>query len=98
MATLGERIRLLREEKRLSQEELGKIFSLSQSAIAYYETNRKDPSSETLRKMADFFNVTLDFLLGRSDVRNPCEILAAHRIDDPMDELPGMRRITLTYC
>ena len=54
MATFGERLRLLREEKGLSQDELGKILNLSQSTIAYYETNKKEPTRETIIKIADF--------------------------------------------
>jgi transcriptional regulator with XRE-family HTH domain len=71
MATFGERLKLLREEKGLSQAELGKLYNLSQSTIAYYETNNKQPSNETLQNLANFFQTTTDYLLGRSDVRNP---------------------------
>jgi transcriptional regulator with XRE-family HTH domain len=67
MATFGERLKLLREQKDLSQEALGKIFHLTQSIIAHYEAGRKQPSQQTLRKFADFFNVSVDYLLGRTD-------------------------------
>jgi transcriptional regulator with XRE-family HTH domain len=66
----GQRLKLLRDEKRLSQEELGKVFHLSQSIIAHYEAGRKQPSLHTLNKLADFFNVSVDYLLDRTDVPN----------------------------
>jgi transcriptional regulator with XRE-family HTH domain len=71
MSTFGERLKLLREEKGLSQVELAKLYNLSQSTIAYYETNSKQPSNETLQNLADFFQTTIDYLLGRSEIRNP---------------------------
>lgn len=71
MATFGERLKLLREQKDLSQEALGKIFHLTQSIIAHYEAGRKQPSQQTLRKFADFFNVSVDYLLGRTDDPRP---------------------------
>ncbi|KYH31891.1 helix-turn-helix domain-containing protein [Neomoorella mulderi] len=71
MATFGERLKSLREQKELSQEALGKKFHLSQSIIAHYEAGRKQPSQDILQRLADFFNVSVDFLLGRTDDPNP---------------------------
>jgi phosphoribosylcarboxyaminoimidazole (NCAIR) mutase len=45
-----------------------------------------------LHKIADLFNVSIDFLLGRTKIRAPIEIVAAHRSDDPMTELPESAR------
>ncbi|MEC1744161.1 helix-turn-helix domain-containing protein [Schinkia azotoformans] len=68
MDTLGERLRYLRKEKaKLSQEKLGKLFGLSESAIGMYERNERKPDYETLNKFADFFGVTTDYLQGRTD-------------------------------
>lgn len=69
MATFRERLKLLREEKGLSQKALGKLLNLSQSAIAYYETGDKEPTQETLHRLADYFGVSVDYLLGRTDIR-----------------------------
>ena len=66
MITFGQRLKYLREKKGISQGELGKRFNLSQSTIAYYELNKKQPSQSTLNKMADFFDVTADYLLART--------------------------------
>lgn len=67
MATFGERLKALREHRNLSQDALGKVLHLSQSVIAHYEADRKQPSNDTLKDIADVFNVTTDYLLGRSN-------------------------------
>lgn len=51
-----------------SQAELGKIFHVSQQTVASWETGRTTPGSDTLAKLADFYNVTADKLLGRNSV------------------------------
>lgn len=67
METLGERLAALRRQRNLSQEELAKLMHLNQSTIAYYEANKKKPSYEVLQSLANFFNVSVDYLLGRTD-------------------------------
>lgn len=68
MATLGERLRMLRKEKtRHSMKEFGKIFGLSESAIGMYERDEREPDLKTLNKIADYFDVSIDYLVGRSE-------------------------------
>lgn len=67
----GSRIKLLREEKGLKQEELAKILSIAPSTIGMYERDAREPNDEIKLKMAEYFGVSIDFLLGKSDVRNP---------------------------
>lgn len=69
--TFGERLKILRLEKGLTQTELGKHFNLGKTAISLYETNARFPDKEILAKMADFFDCSMDYLLGRIDVKNP---------------------------
>lgn len=64
--TFGEVLRKLRESKRLSQTELGKILGKTQSTIANYEKGKLKPGSDTINKIADYFMVSSDYLLGRS--------------------------------
>lgn len=66
----GNRLKLLREERKMKQEELAKILSMSTSAIGMYERNEREPNNELTIKLADFFNVSTDYLLGKSDIRN----------------------------
>lgn len=59
-------LRELREEKKLTQSELAKFLNVSRASISAYENRTNDPSLDVLIKMADFFNVSLDYLLGRT--------------------------------
>jgi transcriptional regulator with XRE-family HTH domain len=66
----GKRLRKLREQLNLSPDELGQAVNVSRQQIGRYEANRTDVTSDTLVKFADFFDVTTDYLLGRSDVKH----------------------------
>lgn len=63
----GEKLKLLREKRGISQQELADKFSLSQSIIGYYETNKREPSINTLMNFANFFDVSVDALIGYND-------------------------------
>ena len=70
---IGHKIAELRDLHKLTQKELADKLNLSQSAIAYYETNKKRPSIETLQLMAKIFNVNISYFLeeqSRTDNRN----------------------------
>lgn len=71
--TFGDRLKELRDEKKLTQEDLGKIVNLSKANISKYEKNLVEANNETLTLLADYFCVSVDYLLGRSDIRNPYE-------------------------
>lgn len=64
---VGIRLKQLRKSKKLSQVELAKKLNVSQSTIAYYENEEKQPGYETLKQIADLFEVSVDYLLGRID-------------------------------
>lgn len=68
---IGDRLKMLRKEKGLTMKEIGKIIGVSDAAWTKYETNRAEPSIESLIKIADYFQVSLDFLLGRTNIREP---------------------------
>lgn len=70
MAILGQRIKELREEQNLTQEDLAKKLGISKSAIGMYETNKRQPDTVTKEALADLFNVDMDYLYGRSEVKN----------------------------
>lgn len=61
----GDRLRDLREARGLTQEQLGMLFSVKKGAISKYEKGRTTPDPTTISKLADYFDVTADFLLGR---------------------------------
>jgi len=62
--TLGERIRLLREERELNQTELGEAVNMTQRRVSYIENNRYEPSVDDIRAFCKFFNVSADYLMG----------------------------------
>lgn len=62
------RLRALREEQGFqSQQALADALGVAQSTVANWECGRREPNYETTRKLADFFQVTVDYLMGRSD-------------------------------
>jgi transcriptional regulator with XRE-family HTH domain len=87
MSSLGKRIATLREEKGYSQAELAKFLSLSQSAIAMYEKDNRNPDPEIINRIASFFDVSTDYLLGRTDERRPAEKVIEEAISDDAELL-----------
>lgn len=61
--TLGEKIALLRSQKKLTQERLAQALGISRASLAKYETNKNEPDLDTIRKIANFFDVSIDYLL-----------------------------------
>ena len=61
------RLKELREKRHMSQVFLGMELGMSQNTISRYETGEREADYETLIKFADYFDVSLDYLLGRSD-------------------------------
>lgn len=66
----GIRLKELRQEKEITQSELGKILNLSQRSISQYELGIRFPDEIILNLIADFFDVSLDYLFGRTNVKN----------------------------
>ena len=62
----GQNLKNLRTSKNLSQSKLGKILGISSSTIGMYEQGRRFPDQTTLTKIADYFDVSTDYLLGRN--------------------------------
>ena len=69
MNSFGKRLRTLRLEKGLNGIELGKMFNFSKSTISSWENETREPSHEILKILANYFEVSLDYLLGISDNR-----------------------------
>ncbi len=64
---IGERIKELRTEKRLSQKELGNLLSVSQDTISLWEKGKSLPAVEYVIALCEIFSVSADYLLGLSD-------------------------------
>lgn len=65
------RLRFLRNEKGESLEKLAKFLNVTIQTISNYENEKRDMTPDTIIKLSEYFNVSTDYLLGKSDVRNP---------------------------
>ena len=84
----GNRIKLLREEKKIRQDELAKVLSISPSAVGMYERDEREPNDEITLKLAQYFEVSTDYLLGKSDNRNS---------DIPVSKIPILGTVKAGY-
>ncbi len=66
----SKRLKFLRNEKNISQEELAKLLNISRTSITNYELGRNEASTQVLDKLSEIFNCSIDYLLGKSDTRN----------------------------
>ena len=64
------RIKDLREDMDLTQTDISKLLNISQVAYSYYELSKRSIPLEQLCKLADFYNVSVDYLLYRTDEKN----------------------------
>jgi len=65
---LGKRLAELRKARKLTQADLSKMLGIHRGTYANYEAGNREPDNETLQKLADFFEVSTDWLLGRTNV------------------------------
>lgn len=63
----GDRIAKLRSDAHMSQFQLAKVLGIGTSTLGMYETNKRKPSPKILNRIADYFNVSTDYLLGRDN-------------------------------
>ena len=66
---LSERLKELRKEKNLRQEHVAVALDISMSSYCNYEQGKREPTASVIVRMADYYDVTTDYLLGRSDTR-----------------------------
>ena len=67
MKIFADRLLELRKEKGISQAKLAQQLEVSYGVVCYWETDRSEPTAPNLVKIADFFDVSVDYLLGRVD-------------------------------
>lgn len=79
------RLKQLREETGLTQEELAKKLNISRGTYAHYETGKREPNFETLQSLASYFEVSVDYLLGNSLLKNSSEQIAFHLNTEGLD-------------
>lgn len=76
---LGKIIRQLRNEKGITQSDLANIVGLTPKMISFYELGQRFPPHDIIIKLANYFDVSTDYLLGISDIRNPEKILIPYQ-------------------
>ncbi len=94
--SIGKKIKSLRENSGLEAQKLASELSVGKSTLSNWENDRRTPDTDTLIKIANYFEVSVDYLLGRTDERNlnkekikldeSVKTIAAHRIN-PHDDI-----------
>lgn len=90
------KIKELRTEKNFTQKQIGEIINCNQSAIGKYERGELEPTLSNLVKLADFFGVTTDYLLGREDdfgVISATKITSPALSDDERELLAAFKKL-----
>lgn len=82
MSKFSQRMRQLRIENGISQDELSKKMNVSRSAIGNYEQGTREPSYEFLEMLADYFNVDMEYLIGKKDIKNKLKHYTALNLSD----------------
>lgn len=75
-----ENIKKLREEKGITQKQLADVIGVSQQSINKYENHNIEPDVATLIKMADFFNTSVDYIVGHTDLRRRVAAVEAYEL------------------
>ena len=97
MATFAERLKSLRREKGWSQQRLADELELSKSSVNMYERGEREPGFETMEAIADLFNVDMNYLYGRTDIKiaDPIVIEKKPTIPPGFEPMPKMKKIPL---
>ncbi len=89
MSTFGERLKELRLEKDLTQKDLGRVLQLTKNAITMYEKGERTPKYEKLEEIADFFNVDMDYLMGKVEFKTKYEWNLTYKsVTEPRSDTP----------
>lgn len=95
MPNFSSRIKLLRTERGITQEQLASMLKVSRSTIGMYESGKREPDFETSEAIADIFNVDMDFLTGRSDVERKHPLTPTTVIPPGFQPMPEMATVPI---
>lgn len=84
MTSISDRLKLLRSQKDVNQDVVAEACNMSRIALARYETGARIPRSENAARLADYYGVTVDYILGREEAQLPAQEKAP--ADDPLTE------------
>lgn len=89
----GEILKALRKLRGITQQDMAKIINTSRSCVSNYESGNRQPDSETIKLIADYFDVSIDYLLGRSSEKN--RLTNADIEEDVRNELMQIKNLTV---
>lgn len=90
-STLGIRLKELRTNINKTQEQVAKSLGISRAAYSHIENGRNEPDNSTLARIADYYGVTADYLLGRTNDKHE-EVLAAAHLDKGLKDMTPEQR------
>ncbi|MBQ8580158.1 MAG: helix-turn-helix transcriptional regulator [Oscillospiraceae bacterium] len=91
-----ENLRKLREDVAISQKQLAEAIGVSQQSINKYENHNIEPDIETLICIADFFDTSVDYLIGHTTIRRKIEEVSAYELNaEESDIIDGFRKLTV---
>jgi len=94
---IGNRIAYLRDQSGWTQEQLSSSLGITRAALSHYEKNRREPDSEMLTKLADLFNVSIDYLVGRTHNPNMTLDADVQKFSDQL-ELSDLDQLLETFA
>lgn len=106
---LGDKIKELRNKKGIYQQDLADALSVSKSTVAMWETNKREPDLEMIKKIADYFNISTDYLINWEEDKKPKFVFSVDPIKEfemalvklypyaSKDEIEKMKNINLSF-
>ncbi|WP_161980078.1 helix-turn-helix domain-containing protein [Streptococcus sp. S784/96/1] len=88
----AQRLKALRKEAGLTQKKIADHFNTSPQSYAQWEKGLRKPSQDSLEKLSKFFDVSIDYLTGKSDIKNPA-IIDEKRLDQAIVKILGSEQI-----
>lgn len=90
-----ENLKKLREEAGVSQKQLAESIGVSQQSINKYENHNIEPDIETMIRIADYFNTSVDYLIGHTDLRRKIEMAYAYELNsEESTVIEGYRKLS----
>lgn len=87
-------LKRLREEAHISQKLLADAVGVSQQSINKYENHNIEPDIETLIRISDYFDISIDYLVGRTDVRRKAEVVHSYELNKSESKMfDGYRKL-----
>ena len=95
----GTNLKRLRKQKGITQQEIANEINTSRSCISNYESGNRQPDNQTIKLIADFFDVSVDYLFGRSEVKTLIKSNSLMSdIQDVLTEMTSKKQLDISKC